>query len=148
MVERHKLFSTVHRCTSNKLVGKWYVDPVDSLYKHCLTGFLASNAAIPDVHPSTSLGYTDAFYAQKSDYHVQGFNITWAAENTTILAQDTFTVGDTSGSVVGLPGTHLTVSEVGKLYIFYQTEGTDITLFKRDMAGGQQTRELLPIPDT
>ncbi|QDS71423.1 hypothetical protein FKW77_003394 [Venturia effusa] len=112
----------------------------------------ASKAAIPDVHPSTSLGYTDFFYAQKSDHHIQGFNITWAAENTTIVAQDTFTVGDTSGTVAGLPGTHMTVSAVDTksggraLYIFYQTEGTDITLFTRDTAGGQQTMGQLNIP--
>ncbi|TID13918.1 hypothetical protein E6O75_ATG07150 [Venturia nashicola] len=114
----------------------------------------ASRAAIPDVHPSTSLGYTDFFYVQKSDHHIQGFNMTWAAENTTIVTRDTFTVGDTSGSVVGLPGTRMTVSAVptksggGAMYNFYQIEGTDITLFTRGLAGGQQTRGLLPIPDT
>jgi hypothetical protein len=70
------------------------------------------------------------------------------------VPQDIFTVGDTSGSVAGLPGTHMTVSAVpsksggSALYIFYQTEGSDITLFTRDLEGGQQTRGLLPIPDT
>ncbi|TLD19365.1 hypothetical protein E2P81_ATG06982 [Venturia nashicola] len=126
----------------------------EMMQKHHLTNFPASRAAIPDVHPSTSLGYTDFFYVQKSDHHIQGFNMTWAAENTTIVTRDTFTVGDTSGSVVGLPGTRMTVSAVptksggGAMYNFYQIEGTDITLFTRGLAGGQQTRGLLPIPDT
>jgi hypothetical protein len=113
-----------------------------------------SGAAIPNVHPSTSLGYTTFFYAQEADtHHIRGYNISYNAENTTIIHGDDLAVGGTSGPVPGLPGTHMTVSAVpnqsggAELYVFYQTVGNDVTLFKRDMKGGGWTQGPLPIPD-
>lgn len=89
------------------------------------------------------------------DKTVKGFNITYAAENTTVV--DSFAVTDPAGPVPGLGGTHLTVTAYeekdgdtvkwGSLYVFYQTEGDDITAFTRPIKGGQWTKASLNIPD-
>ena len=121
----------------------------------------ATNAAIRGVYPSTSFGYTTYFYAQMADRSVQGFNISFNAENTTIENQDTFTITDPAGPVVGLGGTHLTNTAYAEtqqdgnvtrtlwdsLYVFYQTEGNDITAFTRPIAGGEWSQGRLKIPN-
>lgn len=121
----------------------------------------STDAAIRGVYPSTSLGYTTYFYAQMADRSVQGFNITYSAENTTIEQDDTFTITDPGGPVPGLGGTHLTCTAFAEtqmdgnvtktlwdsLYVFYQTEGDDITAFTRPIAGGEWTKGSLKIPD-
>ncbi|KAF1950437.1 hypothetical protein CC80DRAFT_426916 [Byssothecium circinans] len=114
----------------------------------------ASRAGIPNVYPSTSLGYTSYFYTQMQDGSVMGRNMTWAAENTTVDARQTFTVGDAKGTVLGLKGTHLSVTSVENksggtnLYVFYQTKGDDLTVFTRDITGGQWTSSELLIPSS
>lgn len=76
-----------------------------------------------------------------------GYNISWAAENTTILTSNGFVLEDP-----GVPGTHMSVtaspdrSGGNNLYVFYQTNGSDITEFTRDFLGGQWTQLALPIP--
>jgi hypothetical protein len=116
----------------------------------------ATGGAIDGVYPSTSLGFTTYFYAQMADKSVQGFNITYQAENTTIVPEDTFTITDPAGPVKGLAGTHLTVTAYAEkdgdktlwdsLYVFYQTEGDDITAFTRPIAGGEWTKGNITIP--
>lgn len=101
----------------------------------------ASMGSIKDVYPITSLGYTTYFYAQMADRSIKGYNVTYQAENTTFLEDETFTVTDIASSVVGLGGTHLTVTAFAEkrgeetlwdsLYVFFQTEGDDITAFTR-----------------
>ncbi|CAI9636034.1 hypothetical protein GT037_001068 [Alternaria burnsii] len=117
----------------------------------------ASMGAIKDVYPITSLGYTTYFYAQMADRSIKGFNITYNAENTTYIEDETFTVTDISNSVVGLGGTHLTVTAFAEkrgeetlwdsLYVFFQTAGDDITAFTRGLNGGEWTKGSLSIPD-
>lgn len=111
----------------------------------------ASQIAIKNVNPSTSLGYTNYFYAQMADTNmINGYNVSWAAENTTILDGDgdTFTVA----SDPGLPGTHLSVTALpdqsggNTILVFYQTNGSDITEYTRDFLGGQWTGAALEIP--
>jgi len=109
----------------------------------------AASIAINNVQPSTSLGYTNIFYAQDgATDNVVGYNITWNAENTTISGAP-FTVDGKPG----LPGTHLSVtaepssSGGNNLYVFYQTGGSDITEFTRDIVSGQWTDYVLPVPN-
>lgn len=113
----------------------------------------ATQIAIHNVHPASSLGYTNYFYAQAAeDNMIHGYNISWAAENTTILAGEgnQFTVMGEPG----LPGTHLSVSAVpsysggNELLVFYQTNGSDISEFTRDFYGGQWASVDIWIPET
>ncbi|RMY31329.1 hypothetical protein D0866_07363 [Hortaea werneckii] len=113
----------------------------------------ATQLAINDVYPATSLGYTNYFYAQSaSDRMIRGYNISWAAENTTILQGEVnqFTVEGEPG----LPGTHLSVTAIpnysggNELLVFYQTNGTDISEYTRDFYGGQWARVDIEIPES
>ena len=94
---------------------------------------------IPNVHPATSLGYTNYLYAQMADSHMlNGYNISWAAEKTRIISKDNFTVEGEPG----LGGTHLSVSSIpntdggSNVIVFYQVEGDDITEYTRDLIAG------------
>lgn len=118
-------------------------------YHSHLTNLKAS-ISIPNVHPSTSLGYTNYFYAQMADTNeFNGYNISWNAENTSFVEDDMFTVGGDAG----LPGSHLSVTAVpnqsggDSLYVFYQTEGSDVTQYTRDIKGGQWSNVDIQIPD-
>ncbi|KAL8709878.1 MAG: hypothetical protein Q9220_005494 [cf. Caloplaca sp. 1 TL-2023] len=109
---------------------------------------LKANVTIP-VHPDSSVGFTNFLYVQNPDSSVSGFNITWAAEDTSVNGNENFTIsGDR-----GLPGTHLSVTALpdtsggNSLLAFYQTNGTDITEFVRDLDAGQWTSSRVPIPD-
>lgn len=79
---------------------------------------------------------------------INGYNISWAAENTTILQSYNFTVD----GAPGLSGTHMSVTAIpsqgggDNIYVFYQVEGDDITEYTRDIVGGQWTSLRLPIP--
>lgn len=117
----------------------------------------ASNAAIRGVYPASSLGFTTYFYAQMEDRTIQGFNVTFASENTTFVPDETFTITDPAGPVKGLGGTHMSVTAFAErdanrrtiwdsLYVFYQAEGDDITAFTRPLAGGEWTKGKLAIP--
>jgi len=118
----------------------------------------ATQSLIEDTYPSTSLGYTTYFYAQMADRSIKGFNISYNSENTTIVSEDTFVVSNPAQAVKGLGGTHLTVTAYeekegdetlwGSLYVFYQTEGSDITAFTRPIKGqGEWSSAPLAIPD-
>lgn len=113
----------------------------------------ATAYSIPDVYPSTSLGYTEYLYAQIADGSIKGYNIDWEAENTTSIEENRFTVGNARGPVKGIPGTHMSVTAVGdqsggtSLYVFYQMRGDDLSVFTRDIKGGQWTLGELPIPE-
>lgn len=115
----------------------------------------STRGLIPNVYPSTSLGFTTFFYAQMADRSFRGYNISYDAEKTYIADND-FAVTDPAGPVLGLGGTHLTVTGYEKrngnetvwnsLYVFYQTEGDDITAFTRPLGGGEWTNAKLKIP--
>lgn len=121
----------------------------------------ATEILIEDTYPSTSLGYTTYFYAQMADRSIKGFNVLYMAENTTIVPEDTFVVSNPAGAVKGLGGTHLSVTAYAEkdptdenvtlwdsLYVFYQTEGNDITAFTRPIKGqGEWSSAPLVIPD-
>lgn len=117
----------------------------------------ATNAAIPNVYPITSLGYTTYFYAQMQDRTIRGFNVSFAAENTSFVEDESFAITDPAGPVEALGGTHMTLTAFAEkdgektlwdsLYVFFQTEGDDITAFTRGLSGGEWTRGALEIPD-
>lgn len=63
-----------------------------------------------------------------ADYTVRGFNLSFTAENSSII--DVVIVDDGKGPIKALPGSHLTVSSTEEgLFAFFQTKGDDITLF-------------------
>lgn len=115
-----------------------------------LTHHLPASISIPNVNPSTSLGYTNYFYAQMADSMINGYNISWAAENTSFVDEDMFTVNGEPG----LPGTHLSVTALPNqsggddINVFYQTAGNDVTEYTRDLEGGQWSEVNIAIPDS
>ena len=113
--------------------------------------FFSGNISIP-VFQNSSMGYTNYLYVQNPDLSISGFNVTFDAENTTIPADpvDTFVINGAKG----LPGTHLSVTALpdnsggNSLLAFYQTNGTDVTEFVRDLNEGQWTSSSVPIPNS
>lgn len=118
----------------------------------------ASGVTIPDVWPSTSLGYTTFFYAQSADRSIRGYDINYNAENSSYPMHENFTVQTPAEPLYALGGTHLTVSAVSEmdiegkvlydsLYVFFQKDGNDITAATRRVYGGEWTIAPLKIPD-
>jgi len=101
------------------------------------------------VMPNTSLGYTNYFYAQMNDGSIGGYNISFAADNSAILASQNFEIPQKP-----LPGTHFSVTAIptvsggDSLIVFDQTNGSDITVNTRDLSSGQWSYASLPIPNT
>ncbi|KAI4114233.1 MAG: hypothetical protein LQ338_008028, partial [Usnochroma carphineum] len=108
--------------------------------RHPINQWTKTNVTIP-TYANSSVGYTNCLYIQSPDLSIAGFNITWAAENTSINADENFTISGDEG----LPGTHLSVTTLpdtsggNSLLAFYQTEGTDVSEFVRDLDAGQWT---------
>lgn len=106
------------------------------------------NISIP-VYQNSSVGFTNYLYVQNTDLSIGGFNISWAAENSTIQHADDFVINGDKG----LPGTHLSVTALpttsggNSLFVFYQTNGSDISEFVRDLDAGQWTFSQVPIPN-
>ncbi|WPH03131.1 Hypothetical protein R9X50_00600600 [Acrodontium crateriforme] len=138
---------------TNNTVEIWWRDTntsVASTASHPINEWTQTSISIPNVDPSSSLGYTNFFYAQMADtYQINGYNISWASENSTIIDSQNFTVG----GAPGIPGTHLSVSALpnlsggNDLVVFYQTAGDDVTEYTRDLVAGQWTAVDLSIPD-
>jgi hypothetical protein len=111
----------------------------------------AANASIENVYPSTSLGYTTYFYTQLDNTQIKGYNISFNSESTQLL--NDITVSDTQGPIDAIGGTHMTCSAVSNpsggasLYVFVQEEGDDISVYTRDLTGGQWSSGQLPIPN-
>ena len=107
-----------------------------------------ANVTIP-VYENSSVGYTNYLYVQRPDLSIGGLNVTWAAENTSIANDQDFVINGDKG----LPGTHLSVTALpdtsggNSLLVFYQTNGTDVTEFVRDLDAGQWTSSQVPIPN-
>jgi hypothetical protein len=105
---------------------------------------------IPDVYPSTSLSYDTLLVAQDYEGYIQGYNISFEAENTDILSN--VTLGDGHGPVKGMLGTRIAITSLKNekegttLYAFYQVFGDDITLLTRDTSGKWNSSKL-QIPD-
>lgn len=106
------------------------------------------------------MGFTNYLVCQLQDYTIHGYNLTWQAENTTFAPafgsessqHDEFTITTGGQNVLGLPGTHLSntaLSQSGNVYltIFFQTEGSDISIYNRadTSAGGIWTTTTAPV---
>ncbi|KAL9592183.1 MAG: hypothetical protein Q9179_006973 [Wetmoreana sp. 5 TL-2023] len=119
-----------------------------STSRHPIDQWNKANVAIP-VYQNSSVGFTNYLYIQNPDLSIGGFNISWAAENTSIIPNQDFIISGKKG----LPGTHLSVTALpdtsggNSLLAFYQTNGTDITEFVRDLDAGQWTSSTVPIPN-
>ncbi|THY23556.1 hypothetical protein D6D00_06143 [Aureobasidium pullulans] len=129
----------------------WWKDTninATSTSAHPINQWTNSSVAINNVHPSTSLGYTNAFYAQGMDGWITGYDMVWTSENTTI--NGSFKVDLRQG----IPGTHLSVTTLpdqsggDSLCVFYQTEGSDIMFATRDLVQGAWTAAALVVPDS
>lgn len=119
-----------------------------STNEHPINEWMNTSVAVNNLHPSTSLGYTNAFYAQSQDNWIRGYNISWASENTTIIGNP-FRVDLSQG----IPGTHMSVTALpdssggNSLAVFYQQDGEDITYATRDLYQGTWTAAPLTVPD-
>lgn len=116
---------------------------------HPLNVWVNSSVTIPNVIANTSLGYTNFFYTQMADGSIGGYNISFAAENSTILSSENFDIPQKP-----LPGTHFSVTAIpdssggNSLLVFDQINGSDITENTRDLSSGQWAYASLPIPNT
>ncbi|KAK5948904.1 hypothetical protein OHC33_009990 [Knufia fluminis] len=161
--------SYVFMINSNNTLNIWWKD-IDtnktSTPSHPIDAYtLAPLIAINDVHPSTSIGYTDFMIYQSRDATINGVNILWAAEDT-----DFAPANDTTSSAVesssndydswalqpqdrALGGTHMAitgstpVSGGRQELLFYQMGGDDLRLGKRDSAGGDFSFIEVPLGD-
>ena len=99
------------------------------------------------------MGYTDFLFAQNPDLSIGGWNISYSAENTSVLNDYNFTI-NVGADANGLPGTHLTCTAIpdtsggASLQAFYQTNGTNIEQAERDLEGGQWYTLDVPIPNS
>ena len=113
---------------------------------------LTGGVTIP-VFQNSSIGYTNYLYVQDPSLSISGYNVTWAAENTSVAFNDPEQSFAINGDK-GLPGTHLSVTALpnksggDSLLAFYQTNGSDITEFVRDLEIGQWTSSSVPIPQS
>lgn len=113
-----------------------------------------TTVSVPNVHSSSSLGYTNYLTLQYGDETIRGYNISWAAENTTIApakdggpGYDEWKIPD----VTGIPGTHLSITALADtsggahLAIFFQQNGTDVVQFTRDNSLGAFASSQVPV---
>ena len=140
--------------TDDHPINEWTNCKLTFILTHTTPATLTHNPftasiSIPNVNPATSLGYTNYFYAQMASNEIMGYNISWNAENTSIVSRDTFTIGGDPG----LPGTHLSVTALPNqsggddINVFYQTVGDDVTEYTRNLEVGQWSKVNILIPD-
>jgi len=136
-------------------------DTLKSTDTHRINEWTNSSAAIPNVYPATSLGYTNYLYMQMADRSIKGFNVHYEAEGTYIPGDDQFTIAPLGVADKALGGTHLTATAIAvkdpksngtvtlwdSLYVFVQTVGDDITAYGRPIKGGEWSKAQLSIPD-
>lgn len=126
---------------------------------HPLNVWTNSSLAIPNVDPTTSLGYTTYLYMQMADQTIKGFNVQYDAQNT-YINDDQFTIAPLGAPEKALSGTHLTataitvpsdknssIAEWASLYVFVQTVGDDITAYARPLDGGEWAKGLVQLSD-
>jgi hypothetical protein len=139
--------------TDKHPINKWTnCESTHLQFKVCHIDMAQASAAIKNVVPTTSLGYTTFLYAQMADSHkFQGFNISYHAEYTKIIYKDTLTVAlPAPNEGVPLLVSHLSVSAINdhsggeSLIVSFQREGDDIKEFTRDLSG--RPWSYIPLP--
>jgi hypothetical protein len=134
-------------------INIWWKDSNNTMAStpsHPINQWTKSNIVIPDVHPSTSMGYTQYLTYQGSDGFIRGANISWDAENSTIAPSHEGGGGLDVWKIPtpGVPGTHLSITALADIYltVFFQVNGSDITLWNlRDDTGGTWTSAEMPV---
>ena len=108
-----------------------------------------SSIAIPNSFQNTSLGYTSYLYAQDSALNILGYNVSFDAEATSFVTEDSLVIQ----SNIGIPGTRMSVTTApnesggSNLLVFNQNNGSSVTEYIRDLYEGQWTSYVLPIPE-
>lgn len=98
--------------------------------------------SVPNIDPSTQLQIgvfaPNIIWAQQLGSNaIQGYNINWQAENTTVNTGAPITIQGANGNASALPGTHLaltvlppTINESRQqIILFDQTTGDDISVY-------------------
>lgn len=116
-----------------------------------LTSKCTASISIPNVDSSTTLAYTGNLYAQDTTTNmIKGYNITFAAENTTLESGSDFTIQNSSA----LPGTGVGIiaqpesSGSYDVFVFFQTSGSDISKYSRGIEGGAWSIEAIGVPSS
>lgn len=108
-----------------------------------------ASVAIPNVENSATLGYTKYLYAQDMDDKlIRAYNLSFAAENTTVNTNGGFVVNGNPGlSNTGLGVTAEPDPAGGDdVLALYQTDGNEISYYKRDADGVSWTGANVQIP--
>lgn len=105
---------------------------------------------IPDLDPSAGLDFHGNLYGRVAGSgKIQGWNMTWEAENSTIGST---TLSEVAGPV-GIPGTRVVAAaypahgQQENIFVFYQANGNEIVMSTGDIATGSWNSTTLPIPD-
>jgi hypothetical protein len=136
-------------------INIWWKDTNDTNLtpSHPTNVWVLSNIVIPNVHPSTSMAYTNYLTYQGEDGFIRGVNISWDAENSTIAPSPEGGPGLDVWEIPtpGVPGTHLTITALADmsggshLCVSFQMNGSDITEWLRDDTGGTWTPSDMPV---
>ena len=129
------------------------------LYELPLSNSFAASVAIPNVHPSTSMGYTNYLTYQFWDETIRGVNVSWAAENTSFFpaaldSGQNHDLDEWQIPTAGVPGTHMSITALSDvsggvhLAVFFQTEGDDFKMWSRDNSAGFWTSADVPVDGT
>lgn len=113
-----------------------------------------TDMAINNIHPSSSIAYTEFIHAQMANHTTRYFNVSFDAANTTFSSEVGATSKDPSGEKEkGIPGTYFATTFMPNAagreehWVLFQTVGNDITHFKQFVVGdGNWTREMISIP--
>ena len=115
-----------------------------------LISVLASTQ-FPAVDPNTGLSFHGDLYGKVlGSGRIQGWNVTFDAENTGITSSTLSTVdgdlptGDSRLFAITVPPT----GPPEEVFVFYQTQGDDITMYSGNVTSGKWTTTVLPIPDS
>ena len=135
-------------------MDKWYVAQLVVAGNHKSAeiveadGSLAS-VAISNVEDYATLGYTKYLYVQdKNDNLIRAYNLSFAAENTTLDTDSGFVVQGNPG----IPSTGLGITAEpnsaggDNVIALYQTDGSHIGYYERDADGVSWTGANVVIP--
>ena len=114
---------------------------------HPINTWVNTSVSIPNVHPSSSIAYTYYIVFQAADNTIRGYNISFAAENTSIApaydgsaGYDEWVIHFPNGSDVNaLPETHLATTALAlpdggeEEGVYFQIKGDDMMLWTRGL---------------
>lgn len=113
------------------------------------TRLASQKLSVENIHPMSSLGYTNYIAYQSNDTKIQGLNVIWDAENTRIAGSERTDDGldgwilrdvQTGEPVRAVAGTRLSITALStpsggsRLTVFFQAVGNDMVMYTRDMS--------------